>query len=87
MSTTCSIRKQPVRDKVIVITGASSSLGLKTAKQLAAEGSEIVMIIRDRTGGEHARPQVAEVATGKPALPSLHVAARGAARWPPTGRS
>lgn len=60
--------QQPVRDKIIVITGASSGLGLQTAKQLAAEGGEIVMIVRDRTGGERARSQVAEVATGKPAV-------------------
>jgi len=55
-----------VRDKVVVITGASSGLGLETAKQLASEGGEIVMIVRDRTRGEQARRQVAEVATGKP---------------------
>jgi NAD(P)-dependent dehydrogenase (short-subunit alcohol dehydrogenase family) len=57
--------QQPVRDKVVVITGASSGLGLETAKQLAGQGAEIVMIVRDRTRGGHARSQIAEVATGK----------------------
>jgi retinol dehydrogenase 12 len=57
--------RQPVRDKVIVITGASSGLGLETARQLAGQGGEIVMIVRDQTGGEHARAQVAEAAAGK----------------------
>ena len=57
--------QQPVRDKVIVITGASSGLGLETARQLAGQGGEIVMIVRDQAGGEHARSQVAEAATAR----------------------
>jgi NAD(P)-dependent dehydrogenase (short-subunit alcohol dehydrogenase family) len=61
--------KRPVRDKVVVITGASSGLGLETAKQLAGRGEEVVMIVRDQARGERARSQVAEVATGNsPAL-------------------
>jgi retinol dehydrogenase 12 len=55
-----------VRGKVVVITGASSGLGLQTAKQLANEGGEIVMVIRDQTRGERARAQIARIATGKP---------------------
>jgi len=39
--------RQPVRDKVIVITGASSGVGLETARQLTGQGGEIVMIVRD----------------------------------------
>ena len=56
---------EPVRDKVVVITGASRGIGLETAKQLAGQGAEIVMIVRDPTSGGRARSQVAEVATGK----------------------
>jgi NAD(P)-dependent dehydrogenase (short-subunit alcohol dehydrogenase family) len=55
-----------VRDHVIVVTGASSGLGLETAKQLAAAAAEVVMVCRDRSRGEQARSQVAEVATGRP---------------------
>jgi NAD(P)-dependent dehydrogenase (short-subunit alcohol dehydrogenase family) len=55
-----------VRDKVVVVTGASSGLGLETAKQLAAAGAEIVMICRDRSRAKQARAQVAQVASGKP---------------------
>jgi NAD(P)-dependent dehydrogenase (short-subunit alcohol dehydrogenase family) len=58
--------RQPARDKVIVITGASSGVGLETARQLAGQGGEIVMIVRDQARGEHARSQVAEAAAGRP---------------------
>ena len=53
------------RDKVVVITGASSGLGLETAKQLAGNGAEIVMIVRDRSRGARAESQVGDIATGK----------------------
>jgi NAD(P)-dependent dehydrogenase (short-subunit alcohol dehydrogenase family) len=56
---------RPVRDKVIVITGASSGVGLETARELAGQGGETVMIVRDQARGEHARSRVAEVAAGK----------------------
>jgi NAD(P)-dependent dehydrogenase (short-subunit alcohol dehydrogenase family) len=55
-----------VGGEVVVITGASSGIGLETAKQLATQGAEIVMVARDRTRGEQARTQVAQVGTGKP---------------------
>jgi NAD(P)-dependent dehydrogenase (short-subunit alcohol dehydrogenase family) len=57
--------QQPVRDKVAVITGASSGLGLETARQLAGQGGEVVMIVRDQARGQHAQSQIAETATGK----------------------
>jgi len=57
--------QRPVRDKVIVITGASSGVGLETARQLAGQGGEIVMIVRDQARGGHARAQVAEAAAGR----------------------
>jgi NAD(P)-dependent dehydrogenase (short-subunit alcohol dehydrogenase family) len=40
-------------------------VGLETARQLAGQGGEIVMIARDQARGEHARSQVAEAAAGK----------------------
>ncbi|MBV9940497.1 MAG: SDR family NAD(P)-dependent oxidoreductase [Solirubrobacterales bacterium] len=55
-----------VRNKVVVVTGASGGLGLETAKQLASRGAEVVMICRNRARGEEARSQVAHVATGRP---------------------
>src|SRR5258708_22930962 len=58
--------RQPVQDKVVVITGASSGVGLETARQLAGQGGEIVMIVRDQARGEHARSRVAEAAARPP---------------------
>jgi NAD(P)-dependent dehydrogenase (short-subunit alcohol dehydrogenase family) len=61
-----------VRGEVVVITGASSGLGMEAAKQLASQGAEIVMVVRNRTRGEDARRKVEQVATGKP--PALMLA-------------
>jgi len=55
-----------VRNKVVVVTGASSGLGLETAKQLAIGGAEVVMICRNRTRGVQAQSEVALLATGRP---------------------
>jgi NAD(P)-dependent dehydrogenase (short-subunit alcohol dehydrogenase family) len=71
-ATQASSPEGPVRDKVAVVTGASSGLGLESAKRLATRRAEVVMVVRDQTRGERARSQVAEVATGKP--PVLMVA-------------
>jgi len=54
-----------VRNKVVVITGASSGLGLQTAKQLASQRAEIAMVCRDPSRGDAARSQVAAAASGK----------------------
>jgi NAD(P)-dependent dehydrogenase (short-subunit alcohol dehydrogenase family) len=55
-----------VEGAVVVVTGASSGLGLETAKQLAGQGAEIVMICRDRARCESARSDISQGATGKP---------------------
>jgi 3-oxoacyl-[acyl-carrier protein] reductase len=36
-----------LRDKVCVVTGASSGIGLETARRLAAEGAHVLMVARD----------------------------------------
>jgi NAD(P)-dependent dehydrogenase (short-subunit alcohol dehydrogenase family) len=55
-----------VRDKVVVVTGASSGLGFETARQLSQEGAEVVMICRDPARGQRAWSQVAGLATRRP---------------------
>jgi retinol dehydrogenase 12 len=51
-------------NKTIVITGASSGVGLAAARQLAANGARLVMVSHDPARGRAAREQVASVATG-----------------------
>jgi 3-oxoacyl-[acyl-carrier protein] reductase len=36
-----------LRDKVSVVTGASSGIGLETARRLGAEGAQVLMVARD----------------------------------------
>jgi NAD(P)-dependent dehydrogenase (short-subunit alcohol dehydrogenase family) len=57
---------ESVRNKVVVVTGASSGLGLETAKEMASRGAEVVMICRNAARGDEARSWVADVATGRP---------------------
>jgi NAD(P)-dependent dehydrogenase (short-subunit alcohol dehydrogenase family) len=49
----------------VVITGASSGVGLAAAEQLAALGAEVVMISRGNGAGAPARDRVAALATGR----------------------
>jgi NAD(P)-dependent dehydrogenase (short-subunit alcohol dehydrogenase family) len=50
--------------KTVLITGASSGIGLATSRQLAAGGAHVVMVSRDPARGATARDEVASVATG-----------------------
>lgn len=43
-----------MREKTVVVTGASSGIGLETARALAEKGARVVMVVRSRTRGEAA---------------------------------
>jgi NAD(P)-dependent dehydrogenase (short-subunit alcohol dehydrogenase family) len=45
-----------VKGKTVVITGASSGIGLETAKALAALGARVVAVVRNRAKAEAALP-------------------------------
>ena len=53
-----------MKDKIVIVTGASSGIGLATARQLARQGAEIAMVCRDPKRAEAAREDVAASATG-----------------------
>lgn len=53
-----------MRGKVVVITGATSGIGLVAAEKLAGMGARIVMVARDRSRGEATLARLREVGPG-----------------------
>ena len=49
--------------KICLVTGSNNGIGFETAKGLAAQGCQIVMLCRSRQRGEAARQKIA-AATG-----------------------
>jgi retinol dehydrogenase-14 len=58
----------PMDDKIVLITGASSGVGLATALLLAERGADIVMVCRNRARAEFMRDEIAKYATGRPPI-------------------
>jgi NAD(P)-dependent dehydrogenase (short-subunit alcohol dehydrogenase family) len=53
------IRLKPIKDQVIVITGASSGIGLATAQAAARRGARVVLASRDEADIKQAADQIA----------------------------
>ncbi|MGO9898177.1 MAG: SDR family NAD(P)-dependent oxidoreductase [Solirubrobacteraceae bacterium] len=51
---------RPMNGKVVLITGASSGLGLAAGEGFARLGATVWLVVRSRERGEHARARVAE---------------------------
>jgi dehydrogenase/reductase SDR family member 12 len=51
---------RPMKGKVVLITGASSGLGLAAAEGFARLGATVRLVVRGRERGEHARARIAE---------------------------
>ena len=51
---------RPMNGKVVLITGASSGLGLAAAEGFARLGATVWLVVRSRERGEHARTRIAE---------------------------
>ena len=51
---------EPFRDKLVVITGATSGIGYHTARKYASMGAQILMINRNPEKSEAVRKQIAE---------------------------
>ncbi|MBL8775318.1 MAG: SDR family NAD(P)-dependent oxidoreductase [Acidimicrobiales bacterium] len=58
------------RDQVVVITGATSGLGLAAARQMAANGATLVLVGRDAAKTDRVRDEVAD-ATGNARVESV----------------
>ena len=50
--------------QTVVITGASSGIGLETARALAGQGARIVMVVRSRARGEAAIADIQRTVPG-----------------------
>ena len=61
------IRLKPIKDQVIVITGASSGIGLATALEAARRGARVVVASRDETDIQRAADKI--LAEGGQAIP------------------
>jgi len=59
-----------MKEKTVLITGASTGIGKAAARALAEKGAAVVMISRDPGRGEAARAEIA-VATGNPRITFL----------------
>jgi NAD(P)-dependent dehydrogenase (short-subunit alcohol dehydrogenase family) len=67
--------------RTVLVTGANSGLGLRTAEAVAAKGARVLLGCRDPGRGEAARSAVAALATGPaPELVSLDLADLGSVR-------
>src|SRR5512147_1144054 len=53
-----AIRLKPIKDQVIVITGASSGIGLATAQEAARRGARVVLASRDEADIKQAADQI-----------------------------
>jgi 3-oxoacyl-[acyl-carrier protein] reductase len=54
-----------LKDKVSIVTGASSDIGKEIAKRFAEEGSKVVLIARDFEKLEKARKEIGHDENGK----------------------
>ena len=58
-----------LKDKIAIVTGASSDIGLEISKRFVEEGANVVLLGRDRTKLENARKTIKDYATKTVAIP------------------
>ena len=58
------VRGADLRGRLAVVTGASSGLGVETARALAMAGADLVLGVRRITAGEQIARDIASVARG-----------------------
>ncbi len=58
------LRALAMDEKIVLITGGSSGLGLEAAKELAGMGARVRIVVRDAERGEAAREEIAAAGPG-----------------------
>lgn len=71
-----SIQLKPLSEQTIVITGASSGIGLATARRAARQGAAVVMVARNEAALEQAAAQI-RADGGRAAVCSADIAVSG----------
>lgn len=64
LSSESVVNGTPMSGKTVLITGATSGLGLATALLLMEQGAQVVMVGRDRTRSNFMRAEIAKYAVG-----------------------
>ncbi len=68
-------------DRIAIVTGANSGIGLVAARELARAGAEVIMACRDTAKGERAADQIrADVPEARLELASLDLASLDSVR-------
>lgn len=81
-----AVSLKPISEQVIVITGASSGIGLATAEAAARAGAKVVLTARNETALAEAAKGISE-AGGEAAYVAADVASRAELQRVPTRRS
>ena len=51
-------RRRKMKQKSILVTGANAGIGLETARGIAQQGHQVIMVTRSKDKGENARQDV-----------------------------
>ncbi len=74
---------KPLAQQVIVVTGASSGIGLATARMAAARGAKVVLTARSGDALDRIAAEIGKGAGRRSPLPPMSATGPKWRRWPP----